>query len=495
MLLKNTVISVLLLFVCTTISAQTDFDKFVQDRVTQFDKFRSDKQAEFDRFRRERNEAFSKMLEDRWAVFHGEKPTEPIQEKPIPPIVYEEPAPSPQPAPTPLPIEEEIVVIPAPEPQPEPIVPIEPIKDQNVRIVTTTFYGTPVALTFPKDNAFHVSGVQDKDIVHAWNTLMEDKFDVVISNALATRDELQLCDWAYVQMLDKLCSIVYGEQTLESEMMLGYLLVQTGYQVRFAHDDKSLYVMFASRNSIYGKPYFIVDNNRFYPIHDAPSSLYISSASFNTEQPISLLIGNEQMFKYKPSDTQTRTSTQNMSVHVCVNKNAIDFYNDYPTGSLNDDFGTRWALYANTPMDKRIRESLYPQIIASVDGYTMRDAVNKILNWVQTAFEYEYDDVVWGGDRAFFASESLYYPYCDCEDRSILFSRLVRDIIGINVVLLFYPGHLATAVDLGESAQGDYVMVNGKKYIVCDPTYIGAPVGETMPDMDNKTAKVIVLQR
>lgn len=32
------------------------------------------------------------------------------------------------------------------------------------------------------------------------------------------------------------------------------------------------------------------------------------------------------------------------------------------------------------------------------------------------------------------------------------------------------------------------------KYIVCDPTYINAPVGETMPDMDNQTAKVIYLQ-
>lgn len=30
-------------------------------------------------------------------------------------------------------------------------------------------------------------------------------------------------------------------------------------------------------------------------------------------------------------------------------------------------------------------------------------------------------------------------------------------------------------------------------FVVCDPTYIGASVGHTMPDMDNETAKVIVL--
>ena len=101
---------------------------------------------------------------------------------------------------------------------------------------------------------------------------------------------------------------------------------------------------------------------------------------------------------------------------------------------------------------------------------------------------------MWGHDRAFFAEETLFYPYCDCEDRSILFSRLVRDLLGLDVMLVFYPGHLATAVAFNTSVKGDYIDMNGKHYTICDPTYIGAPIGATMPDMDNKTAKVIVLE-
>jgi hypothetical protein len=42
---------------------------------------------------------------------------------------------------------------------------------------------------------------------------------------------------------------------------------------------------------------------------------------------------------------------------------------------------------------------------------------------------------------------------------------------------------------------GDYIMLDDKKYVVCDPTYIGARVGETMPGMDNKSATVIELQK
>lgn len=99
-----------------------------------------------------------------------------------------------------------------------------------------------------------------------------------------------------------------------------------------------------------------------------------------------------------------------------------------------------------------------------------------------------------GGDRAFFAQETLYYPYSDCEDRAILFSRLVRDLVGLDVVLLYYPGHLATAVAFNENVTGDYLVYNNRKYIVCDPTFINAGVGRTMPDMNNQQAQIIALK-
>ena len=145
-------------------------------------------------------------------------------------------------------------------------------------------------------------------------------------------------------------------------------------------------------------------------------------------------------------------------------------------------------------MSERIKKQLYPALQKAIQGKSQYEAANVLLNFVQTAFIYEYDDKVWGGDRAFFAEESLYYPYCDCEDRSILFSRLIRDLLGLKVLLVYYPGHLATAVCFTDNVTGDYISLNNQKYVVCDPTYIGAPVGATMPDMDNGKAKVILLK-
>lgn len=162
---------------------------------------------------------------------------------------------------------------------------------------------------------------------------------------------------------------------------------------------------------------------------------------------------------------------------------------------VGEDIVSRWAIYANTPLSACIKEKLYPQLRTIIKKLiiSLCQQVGFCIGQ-QTAFVYEYNDKVWGHDRAFFAEESLYYPYCNCEDRSILFSRLVRDLLGLDVILVFYPGHLATAVAFTDNVDGDYIELNGKHYIICDPTYIGAPVGLTMPDMDNKTAKIVLLR-
>jgi hypothetical protein len=64
-------------------------------------------------------------------------------------------------------------------------------------------------------------------------------------------------------------------------------------------------------------------------------------------------------------------------------------------------------------------------------------------------------------------------------------------LVGLDVVLLDYPSHIATAVLFNEDVMGDYLAVNGRKYIICDPTYIGASIGKSMPDMQNLKANIL----
>ncbi|MDR1162198.1 MAG: hypothetical protein LBK45_07640, partial [Tannerellaceae bacterium] len=98
-----------------------------------------------------------------------------------------------------------------------------------------------------------------------------------------------------------------------------------------------------------------------------------------------------------------------------------------------------------------------------------------------------------GREKYFFAEELLHYPFSDCEDRAILFSQLARRFAGLEVALLDYPNHVAAAVKLNEPTEGDYVEIHGERYIVCDPTYIGAPIGKAMTHTRKEKAHVLVL--
>ena len=155
---------------------------------------------------------------------------------------------------------------------------------------------------------------------------------------------------------------------------------------------------------------------------------------------------------------------------VSVDAALMDFYTSYPTSATAENFMTRWAYYARTPLCDRAKSTLYPMLRARTQNLDKLAATELILNWAQQSLPYGYDDEIWGGDRAFFPDETLFYPKCDCEDHAILFVRLIRDILGLKTALIYYPGHLASAVNFpaGSMAKGDYVDIDGERFYICD---------------------------
>lgn len=461
-----------------------------------FDEFRKEIHEDFQNFRRQCMQEYIGFVRQAWQEF-GAQPPKPVpEEKPVPPLVL--PKEEQEKA---KPIESRPIVIKdvlppiVIDPQPLPIEPIKevPVVEQRVKF---TFFGTEASVRFEGDDKLSLARVDENSIADGLQQLSGEEYDNMVIDCLALRSELQLSDWAYLQMLKALSQQVCGKGSNEATLLMAYLYMQSGYHLRFALNDGRLYMLYASRHTIYNQPSYGIDGVTYYGVGDLPDRLHICQASFPQEKPLSLLVSTRQLFATDLSDKRTAASERypDFKAEVAVNKNLLDFYSTYPTSCLGDNICSRWAMYANTPIDDNVRRSLYPTFKELLKDLPVADALGKLLNWVQTAFVYEYDDKVWGGDRAFFADETLYYPYCDCEDRSILLTRIVRDLLGLKCALVYYPGHLATAIAVGEDAKGDYIRIDGTKYTVCDPTYIGAPIGVTMPGMDNKAAKVIVLR-
>ena len=523
--------------VCCTLCAQTN--PFLKD----FENFRQKAKSDYEKFRDEANRRYADLLRGKWHPYEAEEPLIKPKDNELPPVVIDEEEERQPVRSRPVVIEGEPITLPFVEPQPEPLAPIMPlipIKEEEkkedkpvvpveeppvvpvevppvvpveeppvvkedekkeekppvIPHVTFGYFGTPMQVSFSDSQRFKMTGCTSDDVADGWERMIGRDYDNTLYDCLELRKKHQMSDWAYLLMLDSVAHACADGN--EATLMLSYLYQQSGYKIRMGVAKGRLYMLFASDHTLYERTFFNMDGTKYhlYGTSEKLTEMEICEAAFPKERELSLWVTQPLLLSLTPTQPRVLTSRRyaDMSVEVSVNRNLINFYEQYPPSMVNGSFMTRWAMLARTPFVTEQNQQLIDMLRSKVAGLDEKEAVERLLNWVQTAFVYEYDDKVWGGDRAFFPDETLYYPYCDCEDRSILLSRLVTDLLGLKCTLIYYPGHLAMAVHFNQPVDGDYVVYQGERFVVCDPTYINARIGRTMRGMDNSAAKLIVIQ-
>lgn len=481
---------ILIFFIVCSFNCNAQTDEFRK----QYEDFKRKAHQEYNDFRDEANRQYAEFMRQAWQQYNTLPAIPKPKDETVPPVVMPEEDKDKPIDDKPVVIEE-VVAPPAPKPQPVPVAPIKEQPKPQEQYVTFRYLGTECKVRFNDSEKFRLADCSEAALAKTWERLSGEVYNNTIRDCLELRIRLNLCDWAYLNMLDAMAEACMGKGN-EATLLMAYVYCQSGYKMRLGRDEAKIYLLYATEGHIYDLPYFVLDGDSYFTYKGGNASLHICEASMPKEQSLSLQIPGTMALSVDKSAARALQSKRypQVAVQATVNKNLLTFYDSYPTSMIGDNFMTRWALYANTPLDNTAKDGMYATLKEKIKGMDKKEAAERLLNFVQTAFVYEYDDKVWGHDRAFFAEEMLFYPYCDCEDRSILFSRLVRDLLGLDVILVYYPGHLATAVCFDEEVNGDYIMQSGRKFVVCDPTFIGVPVGRTMTGMDNKAAKVILLK-
>lgn len=465
-----------------------NFEKHLGQQRKEFEAYRRERRSEFEEYRRKRNKEFADYLEKRWKEVEVHRglvaPTIP---KPFVPKPDEE-KPDVKPAPEEFPIER---VTPAPPvvPYVKPVkidTPVEPVQDRRLDV---PFYGSHYKIRMAEQCRISLSDVNPAGIAAGWRQIAVDESDPLVYDCQHIREQLQLCDYTYYLFVKQVATSALGTQkSNEAVLLTGYILAQSGIDFRFALHGRCLELALAFDVTVYRTSYYSIGKRRYYLmdcehidriqiVQDAYSQdAGVCRLAFSTPMRLPLIAAEARpLISRKYPD---------MRVHVATNKSLMEAYSKYPK--------VDWAIYANTPMDETTANKILPAFGNAIDGKSEEEAADMILNFVQTAFTYGYDDEIWGEDRPFFADETLFYPYSDCEDRAILFSQLIQRFTGLDVVLLHYPNHLATAVRFTRDFPGDYVMVDGYKYMVCDPTGY-KPIGNAYDEFKNVKAKVIKL--
>lgn len=469
------------------------------------------------------NKKVSKKLRDLWGDY---VPQNPQRATVIDPVI---PLPDDNPIPPPIDREQEAVIVDPvvvePQPVPEPLVIEEPVVIREELIIEEPVIEEPVIedipvieekkavpatfdidvfgknISLPKPDGFALGSMSSMG--DRWDYLSDnDDYDALINSLYKATVDNNITGWATLDLTDRIAGNLTSDAASRA-FLHAWLMVQLGYDMRLVETaDGRLFSAFRTGDLILSsvlRNWFSlpIDGQRYYAFQDSGSSFpsFRSHASLGYSlKPVNLSVAALPS-QVRGAAKNTRGSARvGRTLEVATPSPAmLKYYEDYPR--FCPDGGsvvTQWFNYANAPISDATRATLADPLRAMVKDKAPLEAVNTILTFVQDAFPYGYDDKIWGYDRPFFPDESIYYPQSDCEDHAILFTRLVREILGLPCALVYYPNHLAAAVEIPGHVTGDYVNVAGRRFTICDPTY-SRPAGYTMPGMDNSTAQVGLL--
>ena len=462
--------------------------QIADDFIGRFDSFRQDVRTQFETFRDSTNHAFAEYLSQSWEVFNLQA-SNPVPVKPIPveDLRYDAANDS---LPLVLPVDsftvpflQETVVFIGTDAQ--------DIDEQPVRNSMKIYYfGTPVELSrFDGFSEIRLLSNDESRVSACWLQLSQQPWRPLLRELLSLKNELCLNDWAFYQLLALAGDAYYPPPAAnEKALFMVFILNQAGYKAKTGRQGKSLFPLIAFRSEVYGKRYItFADGNYFVIGADNLPATPVYSYSLNYDAAIAGMdLAIKIPFRLDMSPKVSRFSFGDKDYRVEYNANLIALYDTYPQTVL--------SVYVNAPLSSVTRKSLERELLPSLNDKTEEEALAFLLSFVQHAFACKTDKEQFGYEKYFFTEELFHYPYSDCEDRAVLFSQLVRRFIGLDVVLLDYPDHVATGVKFRNPVEGDCVMINNERYVVCDPAYIGAPVGRAMAKYRRINARIIALK-
>jgi len=303
------------------------------------------------------------------------------------------------------------------------------------------------------------------------------------------KTQMNLNDWGYYQLLQKFSKEIYNTTENGQNLMQWVLLNRSGYKAKIAYSGNALSILVPSENTMYSKSYLDYSGMNYYVMRGIGSNnIFTYDKDFpGANKVLDFSLNNPLNFNKKIVTKSIGFNYQEKpySLNISYNQNIIDFYKTYPQVDI--------SVYFDAAVTSETKESLLENLRPIVKEMTEPEAVGFLLKLVQTSFQYKTDQQQFNKEKFFFPEEIIYYPYSDCEDRSVFFAYLVKELLNLQVIGLEYTGHIATAVNLNTNIEGDFLEYKGKKYTIADPTFINAPLGLTMPEYRGKNARIIEL--
>ena len=475
-------------------SRKGDIEAFREEQLQRLEQFRSAKQREMAEFRDSLNEAYARFLEEKWESFNLYREERGFRPMPKPPV-YDPTKPQPDDKPALPPVVVNVPPVPAADTVPMPD--FKPVNPEPKATVTAEFFGTQVRLQqVDKMHIGRLAGVSESNVADYWGRLSKLPVETIASDLQRTGSALRLNDYGLFLLARELAATyIPGASENERVVFSAFMLNQVGLSAKIGRSGGELYALLAARQELANTSYFTFSGGnadpgrRYYVInlrHRQLTEIQTCAAQYGDGgTPLDFAVTAAPQLSYAAGSQQLQFDGTGYVVDY--NRNLVNYFSTYPC--------VDFAIYGTAPVDSRMIDDLRRQLSPHIASKPQVEAVNYLLHFVQNAFRYKTDQDQFGYEKWNFAEETLVSAYCDCDDRAIFFAQLVRNLLGMEAVLVNYPGiHLAAAVRFtdGSLTGGTYVTVDGSRFHICDPTYINADAGMAMPGVGD-TVEIIEL--
>jgi len=464
-------------------------------------------QAEYDAHLKQMNSAFKKYLKKGFTeVEQTESVVKPIEvPKPIDQPVYKpivvdkvEPTkkldpiadsnPAAEPIAIPAPIKPEVVIADASAYSITPILQLPQDAATYKTALSVDFFGSSAALSLDRRmKNLSLSSVKPAAFASYWDKFTATYYQLYIESLVAYAEEKNLNDWGVYQLIHKSSQQLFSSANNQT-IWTWAIMNQAGYQAKIGYSGSSLSLLLPFMQEVYEKPYYNIEGSNFYLMNTklGKRNLMTYTESFGgATKKVDLHLPFSLNFN-APSNAVVRKTTlpnESEALQLKMDKTVMAFLASYPQ-TVN-------TVYLNAAMSGTVKETLYEYLTPRLEGKSETEAVTYILNYLHHSFEYKTDRDQFNKEKMFFPDELFYYPYSDCEDRVVLFTRLVNELLGLDAVALTYFSHMAAAVSFATPVEGYNLMVDGRTYTITDPTYINAPIGSVMPEYEEYTPMAI----
>lgn len=356
------------------------------------------------------------------------------------------------------------------------------VQEQNIssqeeyedNIDNIDFFGTKISINIPQSMTKATFEPKNQaDVIKFFDTMAKSQYQEFLDKLKEISSKLSLNDWGVYMLVSNLSNKVYSDKD-SSKLFRWFILNKLGYGVKVGISNSKIILMHYAKN-IYNAPSYTFEDKKYYILEDAKdiSALHIYRSEPSTsvkELDFSLeklpLLSKDIIVK----DIKFLHNGDEYIFKVPYNKNLLDFMATYPV--------VGYDIYLNAAMDEATYIALAKSFKEYITSKKSSEAMDFVLHFIQNAFIYEVDNTHFGKQKTMFAQETLTYDKSDCEDRVVLFAYLVKKFFDVEVTAIKYDDHISSALYI--PMRGDKVKIKSKDFIIADPSYANASIGDSI---------------